>query len=83
MYAKLLNGVLKTAPKHITVNGNNIWNADATTMLSQGWKPVVFTDHPEAPSGYMYTDGWTEGDDEIVQTWTLTELPDEVDDSEA
>ena len=83
MYAKLIDGILQTAPKHITVGDNNVWNADAATMLTQGWKLVVFTEPPEAPSGYYYESGWTEEDDEIVQTWTLTELPDEVDDSEA
>lgn len=83
MYAKLINGALQTAPKHITIGDKNIWNASAETMLSQGWKLVVFTDAPEAPSGYYYESAWEEDETEIVQTWTLEKLPDDIDDAEA
>lgn len=83
MYGKLIGDLLQTAPDKITVNGNNVWNADAETMLTQGWKLVVFTEPPEAPSGYYYESGWSEDETEITQTWTLTPLPDDVDDYEA
>ena len=82
MYAKLIDGALQTAPKHITVDNVNIWNASTETMLSQGWKLVVFTDAPEAPDGYYYESGWEEKDNTIEQTWTLVEITD-IDDAEA
>lgn len=82
MYAKLIDGALQTAPKHITVDNVNIWNASTETMLSQGWKLVVFTDAPKAPEGYYYESGWEEKDNTIVQTWTLVEITD-IDDTEA
>ena len=75
MYAKLIDGALQTAPKHITVDNVNIWNASTETMLSQGWKLVVFTDAPKPPEGYYYESVWEEKDSTIEQTWTLVELP--------
>ena len=83
MYAKLINGALQYAPNHITVNGNNIWNASAELMLDQGWKPVVFTEQPEPEPGYYYESGWKETTKKITQTWTKKEAPDDVSDSEA
>ena len=83
MYGKLINGNLKIAPNHITVGANNVWNANTEMMRAQGWKPVVFSEPPEAPTGYYYASGWEEQTDAIVQTWTLTEPPDDIDDSEA
>ena len=83
MYGKLIEGALRIAPKKLTIGDTQVWNAPSEAYLAQGWLPVVFTEAPEAPTGYYYESGWTEEDDEIVQTWTLTELPDEVSDSEA
>lgn len=83
MYAKLISGALQTAPKHITIGNKNIWNASAEQMLSVGYKMVVFTDAPEAPEGYYYESGWEEKADTIEQTWTLVELPDDIDEYEA
>lgn len=83
MYAKLIEGELQYAPKHITIGTNNIWNASAELMLTQGWKLVVFTEPPEAPTGYYYESAWEEDEAEIVQTWTLEKLPDDIDDAEA
>ena len=82
MYGKLIDNELQFAPKVLPGEGVNVWNPPAEMYLAQGWKPVVFTDEPEAPSGYYYESGWEEQTDEIVQTWTLTPLPDDIDDSE-
>lgn len=46
-------------------------------------KDVVLTEKPTATSGFYYEEGWEDNGEEIVQTWTLVELPDEVDDAEA
>ena len=83
MYAKLINGAIRYAPKHITIGNENIWNASAEQMLSVGYKLVVFTDAPEAPEGYYYESGWEEKAETIEQTWTLTKLPDDIDEYEA
>ena len=83
MYGKLINGELYGAPKKLSGDGVTVWNPPEAMYLAQGWKPVVFSDPPEAPSGYYYESGWEERTDEIVQTWTLTPLPDDIDEAEA
>lgn len=83
MYGKLIEGDLTIAPRNLPGDGVVVYNPPAEMYLSQGWKPVQFTEEPEAPSGYYYESGWEETDEAIVQTWTLEPLPDDVDDSEA
>jgi len=84
MFAKLIDNNLTIAPKRLIVGDTQVWNADATLYLEQGWFPVRYTDEPgDAPEGFYYESGWEQGEDEIVQTWTLTELPDDIDESEA
>ena len=83
MYGKLINGELYGAPKKLSGDGVTVWNPPSEMYHAQGWKPVVFTGEPEAPSGYYYETGWSEDEDKIVQTWTLTPLPDDIDEAEA
>ncbi len=83
MYAKLIEGVLRTAPKKLPGDGVVVYNPPEEMVLEQGWKPVRFTDEPEAPIGYYYESGWEEQENAIVQTWTLVELPDDIDEAEA
>ena len=83
MYGKLLNGNLRSAPNVLVIGNTQVWNASAEQYLDEGWKLVVFTEPPEAPTGYYYESGWSEDETEITQTWTLTELPDDVDEAEA
>ena len=83
MYGKLINGYLNEAPKHLDTPDFHVYNPSDELYAEHGYKPVTFTDEPEAPQGYYYESGWTENEDEIIQTWTLTELPDAVDEAEA
>lgn len=83
MYGKLIDGELCGAPKKLNGDGVVVYNPPAEMYLEQGWKPVRFTDEPEAPSGYTFESGWEEQTDAIVQTWTLTPLPDDIDEAEA
>lgn len=83
MYAKLFEGNLQIAPKKLNGDGVVVYNPPESMYREQGWKPVTFTDEPEAPSGYYYESGWEEQADAIVQTWTLTPLPDDIDEAEA
>ena len=83
MYAKLIDGTLQPAPKKLPGDGVIVYNPPAEMYLEHGWKPVQFTDPPEAPEGYYYESGWEEQTDGIVQTWTLVELPDDIDEAEA
>lgn len=83
MYGKLIDGNLQIAPKHLDTPDYHVYNPSAELYAERGYKPVTFTDEPEAPTGYYYESGWEETETEIVQTWALVELPDEVDDAEA
>ncbi len=83
MYAKLIDGALQIAPKKLLGDGVIVYNPPAEMYLEQGWKPVQYTDPPEAPSGYYYESSWEEQTEAIVQTWTLTPLPDDIDGAEA
>lgn len=84
MYGKLIDGVLQVAPKKLHGDGVNIWNPPAEMYIAQGWKPVEFSQSPDnPPAGYYYEAGWREEDERIIQTWTLTPLPDDIDEAEA
>lgn len=83
MYAKLENGILIPAPKRIPVGENIVYNPTDGILLEFGYLPVRYVEQPESPDGYYYESGWEEQPDAIVQTWTLTPLPDDIDDSEA
>lgn len=83
MYAKLIDGALNIAPKKLPGDGTTVYNPPAEMYLAQGWKPVQYTDPPEAPEGYYYESGWEEQTDAIMQTWTLVPMPDDIDDAEA
>lgn len=82
-YAKLIDGNLQIAPRKLPGEGVVVYNPPAKMYLAAGFKPVEFTDAPEAPEGYYYDSGWEEQEEAIVQTWTLVELPDDIDDAEA
>lgn len=83
MYAKLIDNNFIIAPKKL--NGENVivYNPPAEMYASQGWLPVVFTEEPEAPSGYIYEPSWEQRNGKIVQIWMLIELLDDVDSDEA
>jgi len=83
MYAKLIDGNLHIAPRKLPGDGVIVYNPPAEMYAAQGWKPVQYTDPPEAPEGYYYESGWEEQTDAIVLTWALVPLPDDIDDAEA
>lgn len=83
MYGKLIEGNLQIAPKKLNGDGVVVYNPPAEMYLEQGWKPVIFIDEPEAKKGYIYESKWVENENEIIQTWELVELPDDIDEFEA
>ena len=82
IYAKLTEGVIHFAPREIEIGGEIIKFPTDEQLKSAGYLPVEFTSSPIAPESYEYMEGWEETGEAIVQTWTLVELPDELDDSE-
>ena len=84
MYGKLQENELIIAPRKLNGDGVVVYNPPAEMYAEQGWKPVTFTEPPsDPPQGYTYESSWEEQDDAIVQTWTLVELPDDIDEAEA
>lgn len=83
MYGKLSYGNLTIAPRKLNGDGVIVYNPPEAMYREHGYKPVEFTDAPEAPEGYTYDSAWEETADSIVQTWTLVPLPDDIDDAEA
>ena len=76
MYAKLQNGMLRSAPKTVTWNGCTVNNPSADKLVELGYKPVAYTDMPEnMTEGKHYESSWTETEAEIIQTWNLVDDP--------
>ena len=80
MYAKLVNGALRSAPKKVDYNGKTIFNPPENVLLGMGYLPVTYTDMPtDAPDGQHYESHWEQTDAEIMQVWTLVDNPAEPD----
>lgn len=76
MYAKLINGTLRSATKKVDYNGKLIFNPPDDVLLDMGYFPVTYTDMPtDAPDGQHYESSWSQTDAEIVQVWTLVDNP--------
>lgn len=76
MYAKLQNGMLRSAPKTVTWNGCTVNNPSADKLMELGYKPVVYTDMPtDAETGKHYESSWTKTEAEITQVWNLVDDP--------
>ena len=74
MYAKLINGTLRSAPKKVDYNGKTIFNPPEDVLLDMGYLPVTYTDMPtDAQGGQHYEPHWEQTDTEIVQVWTLVD----------
>lgn len=76
MYAKLMSGTLRSAPKKVDYNGKTIFNPPEDVLLDMGYLPVTHTDMPtDASNGQHYESHWEQTDTEIVQVWTLADNP--------
>lgn len=74
MYAKLVNGTLRSASKIVDYNGKTIFNPPEEILLDMGYLPVTYTDMPtDASNGQHYESHWEQTDTEIVQAWTLVD----------
>ena len=82
-YGKFEGGSFIFAPAMLTVGDVTIYNPTDEILLATGFKPMIYSDPPDAPEGYYYDSEWEETADSIVQVWTLTPLPDDIDEAEA
>ena len=74
-YAKLINNNLVLASNPIIVGDRQIGNPPAEVYTAEGYKPVRYTDPPVVAEGYVAVPGWEETAEEIVQTWTVEQVP--------
>jgi hypothetical protein len=72
-YGTFTNGNLIPAPRRIILDGWQIFNPTDEQLTAAGYKPVVYTDSPEAPEGYYAEAYWTETEEAITQEWRLVE----------
>lgn len=76
MYAKLQNGMLRSAPRTVKWNGCTVNNPSDEKLIELGYKLVVYTDMPtDAETGKHYEASWTETNTEITQMWNLEDDP--------
>lgn len=74
-YAKLINNELVLAPNPIIIDDRQIGNPPGEVYAEQGYKPVIYTDPPVVAEGFVAVPGWEEQAEEIVQTWTVEQVP--------
>lgn len=80
-YAKLINNYPSYAPNPILHNGMIRYNPPGSVYEAEGYKQVQYTNQPETDIGYTAIAGWTETENEIIQTWEIVEA--EVDPASA
>lgn len=74
MYAKLISGTLRSAPKKFAYNGKIIFNPPYAVLHELGYLPVTYTGMPtDAPEGKHYESHWEQSEMEILQVWTLAD----------
>ena len=74
-YAKLVNNYPSYAPRRLRVDNSWVYNPTEQQLLSDGYLPVVETEPPVVEDGYYAVPHWEEVDGEIVQNWTVEEIP--------
>ncbi len=75
-YAKLTDDAPQFAPNPMRIGNNFVGNPPEAFYLEQQYKPVQFSERPEALPGFRVRQQWIETDDAIIQRWTLTEETD-------
>lgn len=76
MYAKLINGTIRSAPKKAIHNNRMIFNPPEEVLKESGYLPVTYVAMPtDAPEGQHYESSWQQGENDILQVWSLVEDP--------
>lgn len=74
-YAKLIDGNIVYAPRKLTVGEYTVYNPTPEMLISDGYKPVVYTEPPQTEPGYVAVPGWYDDGDEIREVWTVVPVP--------
>ena len=82
-FANIKNGAMLRAQEALIIDGVVVEHPTTEQFLAAGYKPVTFTDEPDAPDGYHAEFYWIEEAEKIIQAWQIVEDTDEVDADEA
>lgn len=74
-YAKLIDGHPSFSQNPILHDGLWYGNPPGSVYEAEGYKPVIYADPPQTEPGYIAVPGWTETEEEIVQSWTVEFAP--------
>ena len=77
-YAKLIDGCPIYAASCVLIESNYVYNPAEAQLLSSGYLPVIETVPPETDERHYAEPRWTEENGQIVQSWELAAVPDEV-----
>ena len=77
-YAKLINNYPAYAPRRFRIGDAWVYNPTDAQLLAEGYLPVVEADPPETDALHYAEPHWAEENGQIVQSWTVEALPDEV-----
>ena len=81
-YAKLIENYPHYAPKMLVHNETKIFNPHNELYLAHGYLPVITTDAPTTDDKHYAVPTWIEEGGQIVQTWSIEEVPDEATESD-
>lgn len=81
MFAKLEDGRPRYAPRRMQIGGAWVYNPTSAMLTAAGYLPVIETEPPETDDQHYAEPRWTEENGQIVQTWTVEEIP--ISDEEA
>ena len=74
-YAKLINNYPSYAPRRLRVGETWVYNPTETQLLDAGYLPVIETEPPVTDERHYAEPHWTEENGQIVQSWTVVEIP--------
>lgn len=74
-YAKLINGYPQYAPRCLRVGDSWVYNPTPAMLEADGYMPVIETPAPETDEQHYAVPHWTEQNNQIVQSWTVEEIP--------
>lgn len=75
-YAKLINGYPSYSPRRLIIGDKWVYNPTAEQLVELGYMPLIETTAPETDEQHYALCNWAEVDGQIVQNWTVEELPD-------
>lgn len=75
-YAKLINDYPSYAPSRMIIGDKWVYNPTEEHLTELGYLPVVKSEPPETDEQHYAVPSWRIADDEIVQEWSILEIPD-------